>query len=847
MSIELFLVAIIVAVSAGYAAWRARQALSRHDNPCNGCTGCALKDASQRAAQRQACQRLLMFCMLCLLGSASSSSANILNDSQQTATPQNQHAPGLTSGVSHELAEYRARHISDVSYRLLFRIPESQQEAVSGEETITFSYDGQADLQLDFQGRLSEEACTLNGHRRPVSHTDEHIVISHRYLKQGANTLTLRFTATDKALNRRSDLLYTLFVPDHARSAFPCFDQPDLKARFTLQLLLPDGWQAISNAPLGEPSDLLPTYLFSFAAGRFERFTACHDGRQLTVLYQESDSAKVAQLPAIASEMALSIRWMEHYTGISYPFRNYGCVVLPGYQFGGMEHPGCIQLRDKTIFLNPNPTPDERLNRLQLIAHETAHMWFGDLVTMRWFDDVWTKEVFANFMADKVCREHFPQIDHDLNFLRQHYIPAITTDRTRGTHPIQQPLDNLCNAGLLYGNIIYHKAPIMMLKLEERMGEEALRRGLQTYLQRFAYGNATWDALIDILNAESPDADIPDFDRQWVKSQGVPTVDVTLTPETSLPNLDGRDYARLRLADSAAVSQYVSRWDELTTPAGRLAAVMTLYDNFLMHRTTADFMAQPLCRLISNESNPLLISSYVSFLTPILRYASPHLRPQIECLLWKMARQHPSAVARQSLTRLLCRHATTAEVADSVYTLWQQQSDTLLSETDYMRTAYHLAMIRPNEWQQIVSTQRNRLTSKDLLREFNFVSPACNPDTLVQQQLFLSLLKRENRTVEPDAIQLLSLLSSHQREPFNNRYITPALEALEEIQQTSDIFFPLNWCNALLADHSSAEARQLVLTFINSHPQFPDALRKKLLQAAFMLIEQPGIRPENDP
>jgi aminopeptidase N len=827
-TIQIITVTVIVMASIAYAALRIRQTLNRRHDPCANCPGCALKNDARTRAKCKGCERVLALCALLLLGTAHGAAYKSA-------------AVELTAGVSHELAEYRARHISDVHYKLAFHIPEDQQEAVSGEETITFSWNGNDDLQLDFQGELTDEVCLVNGQRCPVSYTQEHIVIGRRFLKHGVNTLKLSFTATDKALNRRPDLLYTLFVPDHARSAFPCFDQPNLKARFTLTLQLPEGWEAISNAPLGQESDLLPTYLFSFAAGHFERLTAERDGRQLTVLYQETDAAKVAQLPDIVDEMALSIRWMEDYTGIPYPFQNYGCVVLPGYQFGGMEHPGCIQLRDKTIFLDPNPTPDERLKRLQLIAHETAHIWFGDLVTMRWFNDVWTKEVFANFMADKVCREHFPDIDHDLNFLKQHYIPAIATDRTAGTHPIQQPLDNLRNAGLLYGNIIYHKAPIMMLKLEERMGKASLRSGLQTYLRRFAFSNATWDDLIDILHAEKPEADIVAFDRQWVKNQGVPIVDIQLSEAAPLPNQDGRDYARLRLADSTAISQYVGRWDELNTPSGRLAAVMTLYENFLLHRISADFMAAPLCKLVDNEHNDLLLSSYASYLATTLRYASADLRPELEKRLWTTARHHHSNVARQSLTRLLTRNAVSSAVVDSVYALWLQKGDTLLSDADYMRAAYHLAILRPNQWKDILDTQRGRLTSKDHLREFDFVSRACNPDTLVQQQLFSSLLERENRTVEPDAILMLELLSDHQREPFNNRYIAPALEALEEIQQTNDIFFPLNWCDALLFEHTSEEARWQVQSFLESHPNLPDALRKKLLQAAFMLMEQPGI------
>ncbi len=377
----------------------------------------------------------------------------------------------LQPGVSLELAQFRAQHISNVKYDLRLSVPIERDSAVMGTVTLSFDWTGHTDLPIDFQGQLNEELIAVNNHRCAVNYADEHIIIPHKLLQAGRNQVTITFTSLDQALNRHADYLYTLFVPDHARSVFPCFDQPDLKARFTLTLNLPNSWSAISNAPQTDrhtraqatdvihyaESDPLPTYLFPFTAGRFEPYTATHDGRDITILYRESDTAKVAQLPQIAGEMAHAIQWMEQYTGITQPFAKYGTVVLPGYQFGGMEHPGCIQLRDRTIFLGPNPSPDERMKRLQLIAHETAHLWFGDLVTMRWFNDVWTKEVFANFMADKVCREQFPDLDHDLAFMRAHYIPAITTDRSLGTHPIQQPLANLNQAGLLYGNIIYHK------------------------------------------------------------------------------------------------------------------------------------------------------------------------------------------------------------------------------------------------------------------------------------------------------------------------------------------------------------------------------------------------------
>lgn len=275
------------------------------------------------------------------------------------------------------------------------------------------------------------------------------------------------------------------------------------------------------------------------------------------------------------------------------------------------------------------------MTRLQLIAHETAHLWFGDMVTMRWFDDVWTKEVFANVMASKIAREQFPLINHDLNFLKSYYPRAMSTDRTLGTHPIQQPLDNLNRAGLLYGNIIYEKAPIMMDKLEQQMGPDAFREGLRRYLKNFAYANATWNDLVAIFDSVAPKAHVRRFSDVWVREKGAPVISChlhgdTLTvrqsdpfhrslfwpqrvtygllcgdslfpvtvdfnrsevhvkvpchPETIIPNIDGQGYGRFVINDSDR--QGCEAWMTRHIHDDNTAAysvLLTLYDNFLLH------------------------------------------------------------------------------------------------------------------------------------------------------------------------------------------------------------------------------------------------------------------------
>ena len=795
-------------------------------------------------------------------------------------------AVAVEDGVSWALAQYRSAHISDVWYDLSFKVPSQKSEPVYFEETLMFDWTGEEDLQIDFQGDASQLSpqVIVNDTRVNTVLVNEHIVIPARYLVQGGNSVLISGYSGDKALNRSEDYLYTLFVPDHARSVFPCFDQPDLKAVFDLKLDIPEGWVNISN----QTRKPIPTYLFSFTAGKFNVQTATRDGRQLTALYRETDPAKVAQLPIVFDQVALSLRWMEEYTGIPYPFEHYGFVVLPGYQFGGMEHPGCIQFNDQRIFLGPEPTPDEELSRLNLIAHETAHMWFGDLVTMRWFDDVWTKEVYANFMADKIARENFPDINHDLAFVKSHYPLALSTDRTQGTHPIQQPLDNMNKAGLLYGNIIYHKAPIMMRKLEQDKGADALREGLRSYLSRYAYSNASWDDLIVELDRFNPEHSAQSFSDVWVKQKGMPVIssgvhmldavrvvqydpygrnlvwkqgfDIGYLDENGrfcqhpiymnnydylldlsygkglFVNSNAEGYGQFKL-DRKGIARMCEAWKTMAdNDQTRYAAVLNLYENLHLGNITAKELAKVLLEFLDHEKNELIASTTCSFIGDVMACLDRKERAATEQRLFSMSQHHPLQSVRQTLLRQLSVKAVSPIVVNEMNEIWEKQSATFLNPRDYMRMAYHLAIMRPQQWQQILDEQRGRLSNEDQRREFDFISRACNPDTQVQQQLFNELLRAENRRVEPWARDLLALLNDPTREPFSNRYITMGLDALPEIQRTGDIFFPGYWLTGLLSGHHSDEAKFLVKQWIDTHADLEPALMNKLKENAYWLL-----------
>ena len=453
-------------------------------------------------------------------------------------------------GISWTLAELRAGSIADIRYDYALRVPKDSEAELEGAVTVEFYWSDPtgSDVAFDFKNP-GERVRGVSANGRPVDWEpiNDHIVVSASDLDEDVrNRIEVEFVAGDEALNRNRDFLYTLFVPDRAHFSLPLFDQPNLKGRFTLTLDVPEGWIAIAN---GEETSVevsatgggatytfaetqpIPTYLFAFAVGDFQVESAERAGRTMRMFHRETDDKKVQRnREAIFDLHGVALEWLEEYTGIDYPFGKFDFVLIPPFQYGGMEHPGSIFYRQASHMLDESATQAQFLGRASVIAHETAHMWFGDLVTMNWFDDVWTKEVFANFMAAKVVHPSFPKIDHDLRFFLAHHNTAYGVDRTDGANSIRQPLENLKEAGSLYGAIIYQKAPIVMRQLEVLLGEESFRDGIREYLDAFRYGNATWPDLIEILDRRS-DVDLRAWSEVWIEQPGRPVMTAEITED----------------------------------------------------------------------------------------------------------------------------------------------------------------------------------------------------------------------------------------------------------------------------------------------------------------------------
>ena len=801
-------------------------------------------------------------------------------------------------GISLELAQLRKQEIKELKYGLSFSIPEQKQEAVEGEARISFLLQRPQEIILDFRESADKiKEVSVNGKPSEYTFLNEHLVLPEASTIEGKNEVHICFTAGDQSLNRNEEYLYTLLVPDRARTVFPCFEQPNLKAEFTLQLEVPAEWEAVSNSSIASeenidgrkhiaflPTEPLSTYLFSFVAGKLKKVEYADGERILTAYHRETDAKKVAQLDIIFQQVAASLHWLEEYTDIPYPFAKYSFIILPGFQYGGMEHTGATLYNDTRMFLSEHPTLDEELARAKLIAHETAHMWFGDYVTMDWFNDVWTKEVFANYFAACITEPLFPNVNHSLNWMKTYTSASLAEDRTPGSNSIRQPLDNLRNAGLIYGNIIYNKAPVMMQKLVEIMGEEAYQEGIREYLKTYAYGNATWDDLIAILDARSEE-DLASFSDVWVNQKGMPhisftnrcgqleirqrdplnrgllwpqsfqitfqgaeestSVEVNLTNETYaitvplgtqaiLPNTDGRGYG-LFIPDEESREWMLTHWQETSDDTARQSLLMSLYENY-QHRLISDReWMEALINGLKSEKNVLIASTLCGYLgTPLSQLGQASWEEEI----WEWSEKHPLASCRLQLIRCLISNARAPKSIDKLYQLWKEQSHPMLNERDYMTLAYELALHCPERYENLRNTQRERITNPDRRRQFDFIVQAVTPDTLQMDAFFQSLMKAENRRIEPWAASALAYLNHPLRQSYAVKYIRPGLEVLEEVQRTGDIFFPKNWASALLRNHKSKEAYQEVQAFFEAHPGYSPLLKNKILQAAWPLYRE---------
>ncbi|MFT4153716.1 M1 family metallopeptidase [Parafilimonas sp.] len=818
------------------------------------------------------------------------------------------------AGVSLSLATKRKALISNIHYTVAVHIPADAEEIINGEEIIAFNLASADDsLLIDFKNDSSHiKLIKVNKKEAPVIMRNEHIFIPPNLLKKGSNHVQVKFIAGNEALTRKPEFMYTLFVPERARTFMPCFDQPDLKAVFTVKAAVPSEWIAVSNGAVKntnisgnektysfKTSDTISTYLFSIVAGKFQAVAKKFDNRRITLYYRETDTAKLRySLDTILQLQYAALQFMEKYTGILYPFQKLDIIALPDFQFGGMEHVGAIDYVASSLFLDKSATQSQRLGRLKLLSHEIAHAWFGDMVTMKWFNDVWMKEVFANFMADKVADELMPDDKSDFRFMLDHYPSAYSVDRTEGTHPIRQPLDNLNQAGLLYGPIIYDKAPIVLKQLEKLAGKDLFQKGAQEYLKTYAYKNAEWPDLIAIINRLS-NKDITEWNDTWINKAGRPVISYTMgaandviskfniaqTGEHNQRGLWNQQFATAFVAENNIKTVPVALNDASVTlkeaagiqrpafilfnasgegyglfpadenmpanmrllkdPLMRLSGYINLYENVLNGTvlTPQEFLEAGMKNL-ATEKEELSVnllsgqfsSIYWQFLLPAER---DMIAAKTETAIWQCMQQADNAAKKRILFLLYKNIAVTKPAADVIFHIWKTQQapqGVLLTPDDYTSMAADLAIRQYPNADTILYRQLSRITDADRRARFSYLLAPLSNNVSTRDSFFYSLSVKSNRMNEAWVLTALSYLHHPLRAAYSEKYLPQTLEWLSDVQQTGSVFFAMRWLNASFGSYQTQSAADVVHAFLNEHPDYNPILKRKIYQATDMLF-----------
>ena len=381
--------------------------------------------------------------------------------------------------------------------------------------------------------------------------TETAILDFGRTLSPGPAELEMRFTGilNDRLVGfYRSEyqdnegqtrhLATTQFEPTDARRAFPCWDEPAQKAVFDVTLVFDDSLQAISNTPIFEETHpclglrsvrfgetpVMSTYLLAFVVGDLVSVEAdAADGTRIGVW---TTRGKENQAGFALDTSVRLLGYFNEYFGIPYPLPKLDHIAIPDFAAGAMENWGCITYRETALLVDPeNSSAGTRQRVAEVVAHEMAHMWFGDLVTMEWWDDLWLNESFASWMGTKSVNWLFPEWEMWTQFVNMDTNRALSLDGLKNSHPIEQEVKNPAEVSQLFDAISYSKGASVIRMLEQFLGPEVFQGGLYRYLKGNEYGNARTHDLWASLEEESG-LPVTDIMNSWVLQTGYPVVNV---------------------------------------------------------------------------------------------------------------------------------------------------------------------------------------------------------------------------------------------------------------------------------------------------------------------------------
>ncbi|MCI5072634.1 aminopeptidase N [bacterium] len=449
--------------------------------------------------------------------------------------------------LSQSYAEFRSKHIANVSYNLSFDLSHGE-EKFSGVSIIHFDYKAQSQpLTVDFIGG-TVKSLKVNDEGYQANYNGNFLSIDPTQLKEGKNTLEIAFEhaySNDGAgLYRFEDTedntsyIYSNFEPFDANRMFPCFDQPDLKASYEMKVTAPKNWQVISAAKESDvktEGDLkhwhfpktkrFSTYIFSLHAGDYTSWTSEHNGMTLK-LYARKSLAKYVNQEFWFDITKKGFEFFNAYFDYDYPFGKYDQVIVPDFNAGAMENTAAITFSERYI-KKGKYTRSNEMNIAEVILHEMAHMWFGNLVTMQWWNDLWLNESFATYMSYLAIAENtqFKEAWH--NFYADIKVWAYTEDQRVTTHPIEATIESTDQAFANFDGITYGKGASSLKQLAYYVGADEFKKGMRHYFKTYAYKNTQLSDFVGSLEkgAQKP---LQEWVGDWLRNKGLNTIKADL-------------------------------------------------------------------------------------------------------------------------------------------------------------------------------------------------------------------------------------------------------------------------------------------------------------------------------
>ncbi len=444
-------------------------------------------------------------------------------------------------------AAARAARVANVDYVLDFTL--TGKESFNATTTVQFDLlDAGTPLTLDLD-KATIATLTVNGKRVEPVYNNWFITLAPGDLVKGRNLVTVVYqrlhSTNGEGLHRMTDPVdgrvytYSHFEPAAAHQMFAVFDQPDLKATYQLSVTAPADWTVISTmressveaAALENRRWTFPRtkklspYNFSMHAGPYKMWEDKTGPYPMRLFARQSVASQIK--PAEWFKYTKQgLTFFDQYFGVPYQFAKYDQILVPDFLYGAMENAAAITFGEARFLYKADMTAAQRQSLASVIMHEMAHQWFGDLVTMKWWNGLWLNESFASFMGTLATAEATEFTDAWQDFYSGGKQAAYALDQTASTHPIEVPVPSTANAFDNIDAITYSKGASTLMQLRHLLGKEVFRKGVHNYLTKFAYQNATLDDFIGALG-DAAGRDLKPWTAQWLYQAGVNTVAAT--------------------------------------------------------------------------------------------------------------------------------------------------------------------------------------------------------------------------------------------------------------------------------------------------------------------------------